>query len=427
MPGPSVRKTAQVLLTLLVSSLAIAQSEKPKSTVLIGGDVYELYYKLTTGSGKYDHIGVHRVIQMKNGKPIVSKDAILLTHGDVWNFDQAFMGGISKDSIPYFLASQGVDVWGIDLAWTLVPKSENNFAFMKTWGMGHDINDMETALTFARKVRQETGSDGGRLHLLAWSRGGWLGYGLLDQESQLSCDQRQVKGYIPVDTYYKTDYPDSKTFACNAEAEVDRQIASGVYASNGGISNAKVGQVAIADPYGKQVDYNNLQYSMIEGAAFYDYGFAFAPEFHYTGGTFAAKDKDYFLPTGLKYTTIARWNGFLIGGSPYEANQMQADAASVTCGDDSNLPFDKHLADITVPIHYVAAGGGFSKYGLYTLSLLGSTDQSHNIVSLYPADKQKLDFGHLDLFYAENAPKLVWSDILSWLKNHESDNSCMRK
>ena len=115
-------------------------------------------------------------------------------------------------SVATYLASNKIDVWGIDLAWTLVPQSENNFTFMKSWGLQHDINDVETALTFARTFRAQNGSDGGPLTLLAWSRGGWHGYALLNQESQISCNQRQVKAFIPVDMYYKTNVPDYAEF-----------------------------------------------------------------------------------------------------------------------------------------------------------------------------------------------------------------------
>ncbi len=57
-----------------------------------------------------------------------------MVHGDFWPFDQAFFGGISRNSIAGYLASQRVDVWGIDFAWTLVPASENDFTFYEELG-----------------------------------------------------------------------------------------------------------------------------------------------------------------------------------------------------------------------------------------------------------------------------------------------------
>jgi hypothetical protein len=78
-------------------------------------------------------------------------------------------------------------------------------------------------------------------------------------------------------------------------------------------------------------------------------------------------------------------------------------------------------------VFYVGAGGGFGSYGLYTLSLLGSTDVSNHIVSFYPPDQQAFDFGHVDLFYAEDAQNLLWTNILQWLEKHQHDNSCSAK
>jgi len=58
------------------------------------------------------------------------------------------------------------------------------------------------------------------------------------------------------------------------------------------------------------------------------------------------------------------------------------------------------------------------------LSLLGSEDVTHDIVSFYPPAEAVLDFGHVDLFTADDAPNLVWNNILLWLTDHEGENSC---
>ncbi len=420
--------TLSLLATLSITPQLFAQ--QPVSTTQISGNVYEFYYLLTTGTGKHDHIGIHRVTQVNNGVPVASNNAVLLVHGDAWGFDQAFMHGISRRSIGAYLASQGIDVWGIDLAWTLVGSGEKDFTFMENWGMQHDINDIEQALSFARQIRTQTGSDGGRLALLGWSRGGWLGFGLLNQESQQSCSNRQVKGYVPVDLLYKTNSPSSQAFFCSIEADYDQEIASGVYNSNGGQYVQNSAEQAIEHPYRTSVvlgsPYTNLTYSLTAGAAPYQYGNHFTPYFHYVGGTFPNDDFSA-IPSGLSYSNVGEWNDFEFGASPYEPVQLLADASAITCGDDPNLQFDKHLNDITVPVFYVGAGGGFGGYGLYQLSLLGSTDVSNHIVSFYPPDQQAFDFGHVDLFYAEDAQKLLWSNILQWLEKHQHDNSCSTK
>lgn len=431
---------ANIIMAALVSLTLAAQNQSqsrapgsppsPTTVTQLSGNVSEFYYVVTTGPGQYDHIGIHRVTLVdKNGNPKPGQNPVLMVHGDFWPFDQAFSGGISRNSIADYLASQRIDVWGIDLAWTMVPATESDFTFMKNWGMQHDITDIETAFTFARNVRSHTGSDNGPMTLLAWSRGGWLGYGLLNQESQLSCNQRQAKAFVSVDNFYKTDSSASQSYFCSSEAYYNQQIANDIYAFSAQFIQS-LGQDAVQSPNTSSLlfgdPYTNLTASLTAGAAWYQLGGIFTPYYHFVGGFWPDGDYDSGIPSGLTYTNIAQWNNFELGASPYEPVQLAADTTAITCGDDPKLPFDKHLSDIRVPVHYVGAGGGFGSYGLYTLSLLGSHDITNHIVSFYPPEKQALDFGHVDLFYADNAQRLVWSDILEFLQNqeHALDGRC---
>ena len=431
-----MKKLLLLLIACMVSMLAFAQTERsvestgyqsvhntqqPTTTTQISSNVNQFYYLVTTGPGRYDHIGIHRVTRVDaNGNPKPSDNAILMVHGDIGPFDQAFFGGISRDSVAAYLASQGIDVWGIDLAWTLVPAGENDFTFMKNWGMQHDINDIETALTFARSIRSQTGSDNGPLTLLGYSRGGWLGYGLLNQETQVGCNQRQAKAYISVDNFYKTNSQMSQQVVCSAEAYALQEIASGIYDSDGSFYatvgvNAIQAPDAISPPALCDSPYTNLTCSLLLASAGFQIGPSFTPYYHLAAGFFPGNNYTTGIPDGLVYANAARFNALEVGLPPYEPQRLLADTYGVTCGDDPNLPFDKHLANVTVPIHYVGAGGAFGSYGLYTLSLLGSREITHHIISFYPPDQQALDFAHVDLFYADNAKDLVWSDMLDWL------------
>jgi hypothetical protein len=431
---------ANLVLAALVSFPVAAQNRSasrvtgtlppPTTITQLSSKVSEFYYLVTTGPGKYDQIGIHRVTLVdKKGNPKPSQNAVLMVHGDFWPFDQAFVGGISRNSIAGYLASQRIDVWGIDLAWTLVPASETDFTFMKNWGMQHDINDIETALTFARLFRSQTGSDGGPLTLLGWSRGGWLGYGLVNQESQQNCKQRQAKALLSVDNVFKTDAPATQSFMCSSEAYYNQQIANGTYEFSSQFVQS-LGQYAVQAPYTSSLlfgdPYTNLTASLTAGAAWYQLGGDFTPYYHFVAGFWPDGNVDTGIPGGLNYTNVAQWNNFEIGAAPYEPMQLAADTTAITCGDDPNLPFDKHLADVKLPVHYVGAGGGFGSYGLYTLSLLGSKDVTNHIVSFYPPEKQAFDFGHVDLFYADNAQNLVWSDILDFVQRqeHDRDDKC---
>jgi hypothetical protein len=85
-------------------------------------NIYEYSYLISTGNDQHHRVGVHRVVREQHGSPRECDQAIFLAHGDWWDFTQAFLGGgTSPDSLPVFLAHKGVDVWGIDLGWTLVP------------------------------------------------------------------------------------------------------------------------------------------------------------------------------------------------------------------------------------------------------------------------------------------------------------------
>ena len=67
---------------------------------------------------------------------------------------------------------------------------------------------------------------------------------------------------------------------------------------------------------------------------------------------------------------------------------------------------------------YLGAAGGFGEAGVYTTTLLGSSDVSVHLVSLLPPELAVSDFGHGDLFQADDAQTLVWEPLLAWLEAH---------
>ncbi len=344
---------------------------------------------------------------------------VFLVHGDAWNFDGAFRGGTSaNESIAVYLASQGIDVWGIDLGWTLVGPGVGDFSFMRGWGLQRDIDDTEKALTFARSVRAQTGSSASKLALLAWSRGGWIGYGLLNEEAQKPDAQRQVRAFVPVDTTFKVDDSAARARTCAVESAVNNQIQSGVYETDNR-SLAQLGGRAKTAPDGPAAasgaPETNLQASLTLGAA--PSGAPFAPNYHFVAGSFPHADVTH-VPTGLVYTDVSRWNDFLASATPFEPSLMIRDTLAISCDPGLTSPFDNHLKDVTVPVLYEGAGGGFGRSGLYSLTLLGSKDVSTHLVSFYPSEMAALDFGHVDLFYARDAQQLVWAPIYQWLYNH---------
>lgn len=388
--------------------------------------IAEYSFQLSTGPGETDRIGIHRVVrETAPYEPGPSGPALLMTHGDAWGFDAAFMAAVDSPAapddhaLPVFLATSGVDVWGIDLGWTLVPASTTDFSFFAGWGLERDARDVGLALAVARSVRTRTGEGHGRIHLLGWSRGGQVGYVYLGAESQVPPGQRNAAGFIPADIYFKSDIESFRQAACTRAAATEALIAGGTLDSTVGVLSITLGQLAKADPSGPSPvipGLTNLQAALLLGEATFN---LFAPDqqivpfYHFVGGTFDANG----LPSGLTYTAEPLWLDFLTGASPFQPQQELLDGDLAIC-EETDVPFDDHLGDIRVPVLYVGAGGGFGEFGVYTTTLLGSTDVQTHIVQLQPDPARLFDFGHADLFNAADAPTLVWQPILDWLQAH---------
>jgi hypothetical protein len=386
-------------------------------------DVAEYFFTLRVGPGPHDKIGLHRVVkETAPNAPVAAEQAVMLAHGDIWNFRAAFLTGARP--FPVFLAEQGIDVWGIDYRWTLVPASETDLSFMKDWGLDQDAHDLGAALAVARIARALTGSGYGKLFLLGWSRGGDIGYAYLNDETRLRPGRRQVRGFIPVDIYLKTDVAQLRAAACQRQQNTEAAIAAGNFANPSGGLIAALGALAAADPNGSSIlngppfnlpSFTNRQAGLLVGEEtfFFLAGLEPTPFYHFTGGSFDAQQK----PAGLLYSNDADLFAFEQGSAPFQPNRELADSDAATCGKTS-VPFDQHLADIKVPILYVGAGGGFGEYGLYTTTLLGSKDVTVHIVHKVPASQRLADYGHADLFLANDAHTLVWQPILDWLEAH---------
>ena len=386
-------------------------------------DVAEYFFTVRVGAGPYDQIGVHRVVkEVAPNVPIQAGSAVLLAHGDIWNFRAAFLTGARP--IPVFLAENGVDVWGIDYRWTLVPASVTDLSFMKDWGLEQDARDLGVAIGVARVARALTGSGFGKLFLLGWSRGGDIAYVYLDDETTLPPPLRQVRGFIPVDIYLKTDVPQLQTFACQRLQNTEAALAAGAYANPSGGLIAALGSLAVADPNGSSIlngppfnlpSFTNRQAALLVGEEtfFFLAGLPPAPFYHFTGGTFDGQGK----PSGLLYSQAADLYAFEQAAAPFQPNRELADADTATCG-QTPVPFDSRLKEITVPVLYVGAGGGFGELGVFNTTLLGSTDVTIHVVHQAPAGQRLADYGHADLFLGTDAPALVWQPILDWLRAH---------
>jgi len=383
---------------------------------VLTGDIVHYSFRVQVGAGAYDFIGVHRVVkERKVGQPIKTAKNLFLQHGDSKDFTGMFLNGVRTPNvaddfgIAIFLARNDVDVWGIDQNWALVPASVTDFTFMKDWGIENQVDNLKLAMEIAQFARKYSGCGSNALNLSGYSSGVLTGYALLNKEAKLAKNKRVVAGFIPVDCIYKTNDQVTRETWTAVYQSYKKMFDEGTYYE--GQLMIPIGQAARNNPTGESEIFtglNNLQ------AALYMTTMPMLPPltFHYFAGIMESD-----LPVNLQYATIDEMIDFLIDAIPFEADHFELDY-SATISDAVPVPWDDNLNLITVPVFNVAAAGGFGENSAYTTTLLGSTDVQNLVVRLHPAGEEALDFGHIDLFMAQNAEALVWTPILNWVKAH---------
>ncbi len=389
-------------------------------------DIYEYSYRVQVGPGVYDVITLHRVVrEVLPNLPLRVPKSVFLVHGDVLGFRAAFLGSVASTAVPkqhslaIFLAKQGVDVWGIDLRWVHVPAGTTDFSFMKDWNLGLHARDLGVGLRLARWMR---GDGMGRMALLGWSRGAAVSYAYLNAEARLSPEKRQVSGFIPVDMAYSLapEHTAERVAACKTLAALSELQATGQY--EGGQMGAFLqflSSLAItASDEGSLIipGLTNRQTGLVVGAATYRLqNPPIIPVYHWVGGEFVAE-----VPTALRWTRERFFFDALMQASPYQSIGEQVDTLAMWCG-APDVPYDDYLHEVKVPVLYVGAAGGFGRYGLYSLGLLGSWDDDVVdllVVQRKPDADRALDYGHADLLMADDAPTAVWTPLLNWLLMH---------
>lgn len=388
-----------------VMDLGTLKSLAPDRSV-IAGDVAHYRFRLRVGPGEREEIRLHRVVREQAPYlPIRSSRAVFLVHGAAWGFEPSFLG------LSVFLAENDVDVWGIDLRWTLVPEDTADRSFMAGWGLGTDVGDVDAALAVARAVRLATGSGLSKLVLLGWSRGGQIAYAQASAETERPPFLRHVRGIVPVDIHFKTDDETVRQAACASYAAIRALIDDGFFVSGFSVL-AEIGDLAATAP-----DDPSPFFPLVGNADFAELIGAEAalsgpfPFLHSVGGVI---DPETFA-TELLYTRPARWFAFLSAVSPYQPLRIDLEGALLVC-DELDSPLDDHLAEVTVPLLFIGAAGGYGEVGLYSTTLVGSSDVTTLMVS--QASDPVEDYGHSDLFLADGAEALVWQPILDWIASH---------
>jgi hypothetical protein len=403
----------------LMAGVARSDIVDSQRTVL-HNDIVHYTFDVDLGPDEFDTIRLHRVVREQHpGQPIAALDAIFLLPGAPNYFEQIFIEPIVSDvppwdqSIAVFLAKNDIDVWGMDYAWAMVPLETTEFGFMQDWGLQRDIDYAEQALATVRSIRVATGRGKPRLHVLGFSYGVPVAFGIAGDETQLPPGQRMVKGIISVDYDVKVLDEARRQFACESAAYGESLIAGGTYHNEDGVFLMFVGNLAKfapGDPSPIFPGFTNWQAALLVGTID-------SPWWHFWGGEF----DEYGIPTGLRFTDPDLMVDLFRIVPPYFPVRAGADLSTVVC-DEADVPFDDHLGDITVPILAVGAAGGAGPQP-YTPWLTASRDIEQFTVQFLPDDARALDFGHADLFTATNAEEAAWQPILEWLLDHQMERT----
>ncbi|WP_208719269.1 hypothetical protein [Corallococcus sicarius] len=404
----------------------------------LGGGLAHYTWKVRVGRGTYDVVTVHRVVREAfPWVPARSTRAVFMVHGDLWGFVPAFLSNTCMATMPAdqslaaYLASNDVDVWGLDLRWVGVPESEKDFAFMADWTLATHVQDVGAGLKLAESVRKLSGSSSrDRMFLLGWSRGATISYAYMSAESQRPHTQRQVDGFIPVDMVlrFAPEAEQQRRWACDRYTVLKKardagRTEGGLLGPAPGTPVKLIGQLAetapnAASPLAKMsvaAPPTNRQFAVIAAGAT---AALLAPLQPITPGYhLAASIPDASgLPFQTAFTPEATLFDYLQLAVPYQSLNEVVETEAQLCGLD--VPYDDHLKDVKVPVLYLGAAGGAGRYGEYSVRLLGSTDVTLRVVRTRPESERALDFGHADLFLARDAKAWVWTPLLRWMQAH---------
>jgi hypothetical protein len=384
-------------------------------------DVAYYQFLVAVGPGPYDKIRVHRVVREQSPhQPMHLSPAIMFFPGEPTYFASLYIEPLiskvpARDrSIAIYLAKNNIDVWGMDYRWALVPENTTDFGFMKDWNMSRDAEDGQIALSVARSLRGTVLGPAGPLYVSGLSYGAQMTYAVAANDTQRPPHLRNVKGIIPLDCGLKFDSDAARAEGCAYRDAAQQTIDSGTY-YNDNRSMWQMGQLAITNPQAPSPfdsTVTNYQFAL-EVAAFPED--AVIP-WHFAGARFRNG-----LPYDLRFTEPRLWFDILeYNEPPYYPVAVDVEGNAVQCDDpgDPAARAAEHLGDITVPILYVGAAGGFGHWGDYTTTLTASQDVTIHIVQMLPDDLQGEDYGHVDLLAARDAPNVVWPRILAWLQAH---------
>lgn len=388
----------------------------------LSADIAHYQILVRMGSGPYDVVRIHRVVkESRRYRPIRTSGNVFMIHGSSQDFDDIFLRpGVDtpneQNSSPYYLASQNIDVWGIDLGWTLVPLETTDFSFFQDWGTTKDTGHVLKSMAVARLVRGLTRQGFGRMNLLGFSYGGAITYTAAIKETKQHRILRDIKGIIPADWahFYAPEDDIYRGNQCDDGKAAEALYLEGTYQNSNGAAFLAVGEAALSDPDGDSPfapGFTNYQFAIFVAAT--PTPQPPAPNWHFLGGAFEGQ-----IPTGFSYTDPNRWFKLLVSLAPHQPNFNSVEGFGIFC-EENLADTENDLARIKVPMLYLGAAGGFGEQGVFTTTKTSSSDISIHIASKQPAELRAIDYGHADIFMANDAADLVWEPLRKWLVSHK--------
>ena len=378
-------------------------------------------FQVRVGKGQFDVVKIHRVVrENKPYQPVRAQGSVFMLHGASLSFNAVFLRAgtdnmTSQTSSAIFMASNGIDVWGMDFAWTLVPIETTDFTFMKDWGIERDVDHTLAAMSVVRLIRGLTGQGLGRMNLLGYSYGVGVAYAAAGRETQQHPILKDVKGLVAVDQVmkYSADDESSRQSVCKAAAALKKQMDDGIYQNSGGVTFGRFGNLATTapnDPSPLVPGLTNFQAALFVGTN--PPGNPPAPFWHFVGGQFIGA-----IPTGLLHSDPTRWINLLKSLPPYQPQRTGYESRLCICN-EVDVTFDDHMGKISVPILYIGAGGAFGTLGDYSSTQTRSSDITNYTIT--QTGERLTDFGHGDLFIGNDAAALVWNRLYEWLVSHNN-------
>jgi len=120
----------------------------------LADDIAHYAVVVQVGEGAFDAITIHRIVrERRTGIEDRVDHTYFFLHGSGNEFLFSRLNGVKNAGLGMYLASRDVDVWGLDLRWVRIPRTQTDFGFMKEWGF--DLQGWPIHADRTRKHRRQ--------------------------------------------------------------------------------------------------------------------------------------------------------------------------------------------------------------------------------------------------------------------------------